>query len=577
VSWRRRIVGALLLATGLLVLSPAVDAWAHAYLLRTDPQSSVTVNSSPRQVSLTYSEAVEPRFAVVSVTDQNGTQQAAGSPAASPGDPDTLLVPLRHLKPGWYLVYWRVISADGHPVRGAFTFAVGPNPGPAPQFVIPSLSETAATPSLVASRWTAFLTVMLAVGLFAMRTVIARPVAAVAPRAMRALEVTLAACLGLALLAIPVYMVLTTASFALRPATDMSQVVPLIRSSALGRALTDMELIVALFAVAAAVAMRIDRGTGPRSVAALLAQIGALLAAGALLAMPGLAGHAAQTSPAALAWSLDWLHMIAGSLWLGGLAGLLVLLAAAGPGRVEVLARTVPRFSRLAIASVAVVIVSGTGAAILHLPTLATLWDTSYGKAILVKIALLAAALVLGGLNNARSSPRLVAAAAGRDQGLGDSAAALLRRLVAGEVLLVTGVVAAAMALSSLPPPAKALASLGSVSAHVGPGAARTTVHQSPYTLAVAINPNRAAAPSRFSVRITRGGQPVTGATVIAHFAMLDMDMQQQAYTLAEGPPGTYARSTPALVMVGHWGLSFQVEPRGASPFTVVLVDKAEG
>ena len=51
----------------------------------------------------------------------------------SPANPDTLVVPLRpHLPEGWYLVYWRAISVDGHPVQGAFTFAVGPNPGPHP-------------------------------------------------------------------------------------------------------------------------------------------------------------------------------------------------------------------------------------------------------------------------------------------------------------------------------------------------------------------------------------------------------------------------------------------------------------
>ena len=44
------------------------------------------------------------------------------------------------LPEGWYLVYWRAISVDGHPVQGAFTFAVGPNPGPAPQFAIPHIA-----------------------------------------------------------------------------------------------------------------------------------------------------------------------------------------------------------------------------------------------------------------------------------------------------------------------------------------------------------------------------------------------------------------------------------------------------
>ena len=48
-------------------------------------------------------------------------------------------------------------------------------------------------------------------------------------------------------------------------------------------------------------------------------------------------------------------------------------------------------------------------------------------------------------------------------------------------------------------------------------------------------------------------------------------------HILLEGPPGTYSRTTPALVMVGHWGLSFQVEPNGSAPFTVIVEDKAEG
>jgi copper transport protein len=575
VSLLRRAVLSLSFAC-LLLLVPAQAAWAHAVLLRTTPQASVTVNGSPSQVTLTYSEAVEPRFAVVSVTNAAGKQQTSGSPQASPSDPDTLDVPVNKLAPGWYLVYWRVISADGHPVRGAFTFAVGPNPGPAPQFVIPSLSESAATPGLVTARWAAFLTIMLAVGLFSMRTLIARPAAAAAPRAMRALSIAFGICLGAGLIAIPVYMVVTTASFALHPVFDLTQVVPLIRSSALGRALVDLELVTALFGVAAAVAIRIDRG-GVRSVAALLAMIGAVLAGGAMLAVPGLAGHAAQTSPAALSLTFDWVHLVSGSLWIGGLAGLLVLLAASGERRGEVLATTVPRFSKLAVASVLAVIASGVGASILHLPTLATLWQTSYGKAILVKVGLLCLALVLGGLNFARTSPRLVAAHERRDADLGASGAGLLRRNVTGEMLIVAGIVAAAMVLSSLPPPAKALGSLGAISAHVGPGTVNQTVHEGPYTVDIKINPNRAAAPSHFSITVHRGGAPVTGATVIQRFDMLDMDMQQQAYTLTEGPPGTYSRTTPALVMVGHWGLSFQVEPKGSAPFTVIVEDKAGG
>jgi methionine-rich copper-binding protein CopC len=79
-------------------------AFAHAALLRTVPEASGTVNVPPRQLELTYSEPVEPRFAVVSVTDVAGRQKTAGAPRRSPANPDTLLVPLKRVPEGWYLV-----------------------------------------------------------------------------------------------------------------------------------------------------------------------------------------------------------------------------------------------------------------------------------------------------------------------------------------------------------------------------------------------------------------------------------------------------------------------------------------
>ena len=60
-------------------------------------------------------------------------------------------------------------------------------------------------------------------------------------------------------------------------------------------------------------------------------------------------------------------------------------------------------------------------------------------------------------------------------------------------------------------------------------------------------------------------------------FAMLDMQMANQEYQLTETRPGIYSRASPALVMVGHWGLSFNVTPRGGQPFTALVADKAGG
>jgi copper transport protein len=346
-----------------------------------------------------------------------------------------------------------------------------------------------------------------------------------------------------------------------------------VRGSAFGRGKSDLWFCFGLFVLTAASAMAVDRPERPqRSVAELVAAVGTLFAAAAVLLVPGLAGHAAQTSPRGLSVLFDWLHLVAGSIWVGGLIGLLVLWRSLPQAsRVAGLVVAVPRFSNTAFVSVLVLIASGIGASLQHIPTIASLWQTSYGQALLVKIGLLLGAMLLAAGNLLRVKPSL-----GRPE-VGVGAARLLRRLVAGETLLVAAAVFAAAVLSSLAPPSKALASVGGASAHVGPGPVRRTVTKNGYTFAFDVRPNKAAVPNTFSVRVTRHGEPVSGADIVVTFAMLDMEMGQQAYRLQETGPGTYGHAAPALVMVGHWGLSFDVAPRGAQPFNVLLVDKATG
>jgi copper transport protein len=570
---RRALVLAGIAAAALAL--PAT-AWAHAALLKTFPQASQLLDTQPKMVELTYDEVVEPRFAIVSVTDKDAHSEVAGSPRRSPSDPYTLEVPVKHLAEGWYLVFWRVISADGHPVRGAFTFQIGPNPGPAPQFVIPPLTETAATPSLLVARWAAFLSVMAAIGLFVLRAAIARPVVSrVEGTQLRAVSIAFVAALALALVAVPVYVLVATAQFALRPVSAVGTLVPLLRVSSFGRGFLDLELMLALFGAAALVALWLDRPErARRSIAALLALGGALLAAGALLFAPGASGHAAQTAPRALSVALDWAHLTAGSLWLGGLIGLLVLwrsLPAAS--RTAGLAVCVPRFSNVAFLSVLALIGTGTGAALIHLPTFASLWQTSYGTAIVAKVGLLATAMLIASVNLLRTKPRLRSP----DKEMGAGAARLLRRLVGGEVLLVAGTVFAAAVLSSLPPPSRALAGLGKPAAHTGPGPVTSVVNRSGYRLEFHVSPNRVGVTNEFAVRILRGGKPVQGMGVTATFAMLDMDMPTQSYTLPEHGSGLYERTKPALVMVGRWGFTFQFQPTHGAPFSVVIEDRANG
>jgi copper transport protein len=570
-------VAAALAAAVALALPGAASA--HAYLVKAVPVASGILDAPPPNVQLTYDEAVEPRFAIISVTDAQGRQQTTGPVHRSAANPDTLLVPVTpHLPEGWYLIYWRAISVDGHPVQGAFTFAVGPNPGPAPLFPIPHVSATATSAQLLISRWAMFITIMVAFGLLVMRLLIARPLSRrVSGVGLRPLTRAFIASSVLGLIAIPVYLDIATANDSLRSAFDVTALVPLFGVTEFGRAFMDLELCFALFCLAAGIALWLDRPLRERrSIAEIGATFGALVAGAAVFVVPGAAGHAAQTSPRGLTLGVDWLHLLSGSVWLGGLVGLLVLWAGIGAERrVAALTMVVPRFSKVALAAFATVAATGIAEAIIHMPALDALWKTSYGVAILVKAGLLILAAMIASGNLLRSTPRLVAAEQRSE--LGAPAARLLRALVGGEVAVVTGLVFVAAVLSSLAPPPPAFALENSAIAKVGPGRIARAVSVAGYELQVLVSPNKAAAPDSFALRITKHGQPVANASVTLAFNHLEMAMPQQEYRLAETEPGVYARVAPALVMVGRWGLRFEITPPGGPSFTALIVDQANG
>ncbi|HWE34579.1 MAG TPA: FixH family protein [Solirubrobacteraceae bacterium] len=564
----------LLPVVALAALALPASASAHAYLIRTNPPASEVLNSPPATVALTYDEAVEPKFAIISVTNAQGAQETTGPVARSAANPDTLVVPLRRgLAEGWYLIYWRAISVDGHPVSGAFTYAVGPNPGPAPQFKVPQVSATAVTAQLLIARWVMFLSVMVSIGLLGFRLVIARR----AGFGLRAVNIAFVVASVVGLIAIPVYLDFSTANDSLRSVFDLGALLPLFRVTAFGRAMMDLWLCFALFCAAGYVALWVDRPEHPvRSVAELFAGGGALLAAAGTLFVPGAAGHAAQQSPRGWSVAVDWLHLVAGSLWLGGLVGLLVLWFSVGAdARVRALSYVVPRFSNVAFVSVLALLGSGTAATVFHMPALDALWLTGYGVAILVKIGLLLTAVMIASGNLLRSRPRLIAAGAGGPGG--ERATRLLRRLVGGEAVIVAGAVFTAALLSSLAPPPPAFALQNSALATVGPGRVIKTVNRFGYELQLLVSPNKAAAPDSFALRILKDGQPVRGANVTLTFNHTEMQMPQQEYQLTEKQPGIYSRSAPALVMVGKWALGFQITPPGGQTFDALILDQADG
>jgi methionine-rich copper-binding protein CopC len=105
---------------------PTVGPLAHAFLDQATPPIGGVVAASPKEVRLTFSEGIEPRFSGIELTTSDGQAVATASAFRDPANDKQLVLTVPLLAPGRYRVTWHVVSVDTHRTEGAFTFTVGP-------------------------------------------------------------------------------------------------------------------------------------------------------------------------------------------------------------------------------------------------------------------------------------------------------------------------------------------------------------------------------------------------------------------------------------------------------------------
>jgi methionine-rich copper-binding protein CopC len=112
----------ILVAFVLFALAANGCAYAHAMLASASPPVGGSVGAAPRQVTLSFTQGLEPSFSSVQVTDSKGARVDLGKPQISGS---TMSVELKSLGPGTYRVNWHVLSVDTHKTQGSFSFHVG--------------------------------------------------------------------------------------------------------------------------------------------------------------------------------------------------------------------------------------------------------------------------------------------------------------------------------------------------------------------------------------------------------------------------------------------------------------------
>ncbi|MBI3978029.1 MAG: copper resistance protein CopC [Chloroflexi bacterium] len=599
-------------------------ALAHANLVRSEPEANAVLDAAPGELRLWFSEAVELRFCEVHLLDREGRRlELVGPLRADPADAGAVRAPLPPLPPGVYTVVWRALSAvDGHVTAGTFAFAVGRDEVPAgglrPSARGPGAESAGGpAPAAVAARWLGYLGMAILAGGFGFVPLVLLPAMAEprtpAPKRPRAtpagrlaapaeageaaipplpsgLVVLLIGGAGLASAASLVGAVLQAAASAgVDPLAALgAPLAALLGGTRYGLIFWARLLLLALLGVLVRllwVRMRRARPVHGR----WWWWCGLVLSSLALLTV-SLGSHAAAGASAPVAVAIDWLHLVAASLWIGGLGALLVVLRQAGAaregdegdpgpaplrgsavhwtlpstdrlGRANPVPGLVARFSRVATAGVATVVLSGIYRAVAEVGDWANLLDTPYGTALLAKTALIVPLLGLAGVSflATRRETRKIG-----ESGRGEAGEPLrrhLRRTVGAEALLATAVLAAAAVLTSLPPARDAF----------GPGLILRG-QAADLRVVVAVNPGQPAF-NTFDVYLRDGaGRPVAGAQKVALiFTMVEHEMGEAEAVAGDLGDGRYLAQGLYTSMSGTWRVEVLVRRSGQDDVRTTL------
>lgn len=523
---RSALRSALLLAAGVALCVPGGPAAAHAALQSSSPSDEQQLDAPPGEIRLEFNEPVTPAPAGLRVHDASGEQVPLGA-AGNDGPAKVIRAPFGEpLGDGSYIVTWRVVSADGHPIAGALVFSVG-DPDAVDASLVRQLFAGGDDPLVglvaVLVRWAGYLTLLVAAGGVAFlawaadqrdRTVLARIVAPVA-----------AAGAALALLAVPVHAAQVSGEgfAAVLRADEMRSA--LTGGVAVQSVLQAFGLIAVAFAVRSGVVRVLRLVALPAAVVAVLSVV--------------VAGHTRTTEPMWLTALADTVHVLAAALWLGGL----VLLWAAMRRRRLAddpvgAASMVARFSLLATIAVGAVGVAGLVLSWLLVRTVPALLSTGYGRVLIVKVLLALAVMAAGAYNNRRLVPA-VAGAAGQ-------AWSRLRTTVRLEVAGLVLVVAATAVVVGMQPAAEAAGVTGALNTSVAVGDEGSR-------LSMTVDPNNAGYNEIHLFLLDGTGRPADVTDLELRMTLPDEDIGPIVRTPSTVSPGHWLHTGRELTVPGRW------------------------
>ncbi|MGH3066634.1 MAG: copper resistance CopC/CopD family protein [Gaiellaceae bacterium] len=423
---RRLVVSGVLL--GVALLAPG-GASAHVVLLSATPGAQSSLAAAPTQILLRFTEPVAISPSAIRVLGADGTVLSRAARAAN-GDL-VVIAPVSGLARGSaYTVRWRVSGQDGHSPSGVFTFGVGV-PAPPPTEAV-GARATSWKDDL--ARWALFASLALVIGPLVVRLIVLR---GAIPQPLERRFHLVPTVAAFAVLNVGIAAFVLRASNALQlPLPDLlyGDLQPFAEKTRFGIAFLALTLGFGVVAILLLFAWVADR----HALRAPALALSVVLASGISLS----SHQATQPNSSKASELADWLHLVSAAVWVGGLITLAFLVWPSAPA---LRARAFLGFARLAVGLVGVMVLAGAYLALVRLPSISDLWESQYGRLLLVKLAIVALALSWGALHHFVVRPRLLAGGASR-----------VRPSLVGETFVALAVLLmAAVLTNATPPPTK--------------------------------------------------------------------------------------------------------------------------
>lgn len=524
-------VSSLLIILSLFLFFFPSNSSAHAYIKKSTPFENETVEKAPTKVTINFDESIQSSFNSIKVFDSVGNRVDKKNGRIDPKQPFILKSDLKkNLPNGSYRIKWKVVSSDGHPVEGVIPFEIGEK-GQDSTAIENETKGYTPKADLIIIRWLQYLSNACYVGLIFFYMVILpkelRETGSVDKRFRKLISTGLIILFIIILLGLPLQATIES-GYPWSEVFTFSIFENILMNTNFGQSwLIQIAILLTLTLLTSFIGMA---ESTKRIILWACFCLGA-----AIVLTKALTSHAAGHTNQLLSITMDFLHLLAASIWIGSLIGFVGLLSfRKKPELKQEYLKMVKSFSKWGILLVLLLTVTGLYGSFLYIPNFSALFQTSYGQVLMCKVILFLLMMMLAVVN-------LIKGKRGITKGLSPS---LKGELSIGLAILILSVV-----LTNLP------------TAMQSPGPFKKT-NQVNQGAQVSLN----ATPNIIGVNLfevtlkDQEGKPLKNIEQIhLTFTMLEMDMGKETVSLTKTAEGKYEVKGLHFSMAGHWNVHVHV------------------